>query len=185
MYCFPYNLSARGLKKALEKELVALSFPKNYLLLEAPRTDGFAYFLNEGFAMSYTFVDGKKRVESFWKAGQIMISSKSFFEQVPSTESIQLMENSELLCISYAGVMRLFERWPEANSLYRHIMIQCFEQIQDRVHDLQQLTAEQRHQKLLETFPDIEQIISQDYIASYLGITPQSLSRIKRLRRRA
>src|SRR3989337_558433 len=86
-----YPLSER-FKRSLEKELNALTLPKNYLLLEAPKIADQAYFLNKGFAMAYSYHDGKKYIEAFWKSGQIMVSSNSFFEQVPSMEYIQLMD---------------------------------------------------------------------------------------------
>lgn len=171
---------SRGFKKSLEKALIPLTLPKNHLLLEAPKIAEHAYFLNKGFAMAYTFVDGKRNTEAFWKAGQIMMSSNSFFEQVPSMEYIQLMQKSDVLCISYASVQNLFNNFPEANYIYQIIMNRHYENSRNRIHDMQRLDALQRFKKLLRIFPDIEQIVPQDCIASYLGITPQSLSRLKR-----
>lgn len=167
-------------KKAIETELIPLSLPKNHILLEAPAIAGHAYFLEKGFAMAYSFEEGRKITEAFWRSGQIMVSSHSFFEQVPSMEYIQLMEKSELLCISYAGIQRMFELHPEAHAIYRVIMNRHYAHSRGRVRDLQYLSALQRHEKLLNVFPNIEQIVPQDCIASYLGITPQSLSRLKR-----
>ena len=169
-------------KSAIKKELTPLSLPKNYLLLEPPRIAEYAYFLNKGFAMAYTFGNGQKCIEGFWQSGQIVMSAKSFFEQVPSLEFIQLMEKSEVLCISYAGVQQLFEAFPEAHFIYGVVMNQYYEQSKERIRDVHQLNAEQRHEKLLSRFSNIEQTISQEHIASYLVITPQSLSRIKRQR---
>jgi CRP-like cAMP-binding protein len=167
-------------KIAIEKELTLVSFPKQYLLLEAPKIAAHAYFLNDGFAMCYTFVDGEKQIEGFWKTSEIIVSARSFFEQVPAMEFIELLVPSEVLCISYQSVMRLFDSYPEANFIYRVVMNQYYEQSRQVIRDLQHLNAVERYEKLLTTFPNIEQIISQEQIASYLGITPQSLSRIKR-----
>ena len=167
-------------KIAIEQELTLLSLPKQYMLLEAPKIATHAYFIIDGFAMCYTFVKGNKQIECFWKAGQIMFSAKSFFEQVPSKEFIQLMVQSDVLCISYASVMRLFGAYPEAHFIYSVVMNKYYEQSRQRVRDLQQLNAIERYEKLLATFSNIEQLIPQEQIASYLGITPQSLSRIKR-----
>jgi CRP/FNR family transcriptional regulator, anaerobic regulatory protein len=167
-------------KRAIEKELVHLSLPKNYLLLEAPRISEHAYFLEKGFAMCYTFVKGKKQIEWFWTSRQIIVSTKSFFEQVPAKEFIQLIEQSEVLCISYAGVLRLFDAYPEAHFIWRGVMNQYYERSRERIHDIQFADAEERYKKLLFDYPGIEQFIPQEYIATYLGITPQSLSRIKR-----
>lgn len=167
-------------KIAVEKELTHLSLPKNYLLLEAPKVSGHAYFLNSGSAITYTFYKGKKQTEAFWPAGRIIISAKSFFEQVPSSEFIQLMELADVLHISYTSVLKLLDTFPEANHIYRITMNQYYEQSKEKARDLQHLTAKERYQKLCRNFPHIEQIAAQEYIASYLGITPQSLSRLKR-----
>jgi hypothetical protein len=59
-------------------------------------------------------------------------------------------------------------------------MNQYYENSRERTHDMQHLNARERYQKLLANFPQIEQIIAQEFIASYLGIAPQSLSRLKR-----
>lgn len=167
-------------KSALEKELILLSPPKNYVLLDPPRISEHAYFLVDGFAISYSFVKGRKVTEAFWKSGQIMVAFESFFEQIPSLEVIQLLEPSEVLCISYASVQRLFALYPEAQILYRIIMNRHYTHCRNRVRDLQQLSASQRLDKLIAAFPNIELIAPQDSIASYLGITAQSLSRLKR-----
>jgi CRP-like cAMP-binding protein len=171
---------SKSFKRALEKELIPLSFPRHHLLLATPNISGHVYFLSSGFAMAYVFINGNKVVEAFWKSGQILLSSNSFFEQVPSVESIQLMAKSDLLCISYDSVQRLFAAYPEATHLYRIIMNRHYEQNGNRFQDFRRLSAQQRLEKLLGIFPDIEQTVPQESIASYLGITPQSLSRLKR-----
>ena len=169
-------------KVALNKEMTRLSLPRNYLLLEAPNVSDHAYFLESGFAMSYTFVKGKMQTEKFWASGEIIVSAKSFFEQVPSKEFIKLMAQSEVLFISSAAVQRLFDYFPEANFIYRVIMNQYHEHCRDRIHDMQHLSSTERYDKLTSSFPAIEQVITQEHIASYLGIAPQSLSRIKRMK---
>jgi CRP-like cAMP-binding protein len=168
-------------KNALGKEITHLSLPKNYVLLEAHKISDHAYFLDGGSAMSFTFKDGKKQLEWLWQSRQLIVSPKSFFEQVPAKEFIQLLEQSEILCISYASVLRLFESFPEAHFIYRVILNKYYELSRERIREMQNLNGEQRYQKLLKSFYNIEQILPQEQIASYLGMTPQSLSRIKRL----
>lgn len=174
-----YPLSDR-FKRALENEITVLSLPKNYLLLEAPAVAPYVHFLNDGFAMSYTFVKGEKKVSGFWGDSQIVVSLKSFFEQTPSTEFIQLMVQSEVFFISRPSLLMLLDNFPEGNCLCRKIMHIYYEQCRSRLHDIQWLTATERYLKLRHHFPGIEQVISQEDIASYLSIVPQSLSRIKK-----
>jgi hypothetical protein len=74
----------------------------------------------------------------------------------------------------------LLQDFPEANAIYRMVMNEYVEQLRERIHDMQHLSAVDRFKKLHDRLPRIEQIVSQEYLASYLGITPQSLSRLKR-----
>jgi CRP-like cAMP-binding protein len=167
-------------KQAIERVLTPLSLPRYHMLLEATKIAECAYFLDDGFAMSYTFVKGKKQVDWFWKPGQVMVSVRSFFEQVPSQEFIQLRKDSELLCITHASVQDLFRAFPEAHFIYRVIMNQYYEHSRERTRDLQNLTAAERYEKMNRHFPHIEQYVTQKHVASYLGIAPQSFSRLKK-----
>ncbi|HLZ17736.1 MAG TPA: hypothetical protein VKQ08_11880, partial [Cyclobacteriaceae bacterium] len=136
-------------RMAIERELVPLSLPKNHILLEAPKVSDQVYFLDEGFAMIYRFVDSQRSVEGFWRPGQIMMSAKSFFEQVPSLEFIQLMEQSKVLCLSHAGALRLLKAFPESYFIYGTVINQYLEQCRERLRDIHHLNAERRHGKLL------------------------------------
>jgi CRP/FNR family transcriptional regulator, anaerobic regulatory protein len=167
-------------RQAVEKVITPLSLPNYFMLLEATKVAECAYFLDEGFAMSYTFVKGKKQVEWFWRTGEIMVSARSFFEQVPSQEFIQLRNHSELFCVTHNSVLQLFQTFPEAHFIYRVIMNQYYEHSRERTRDMQHLTAVERYEKLIRIYPHVEQHVTQEHIASYLGIAPQSFSRIKR-----
>jgi len=168
------------LKKGIEQEIMHMSLPKNHLLHEAPKVVEHAYFLESGFAMSYTFVDGQRNIEGFWKSRQIILFPSSLFKQEPSMEYVQLMEKSEVLCIHYSSVLKLFEQFPAAHFIYHKVMHEYYDQSRERIHDLRWLTAAKRFEKLISGFPEIEQVVPQECIASYLGIAPQSLSRIKK-----
>ncbi len=168
--------------QVLTKELTHLSLPKNYHLLEAPKISEHAFYIERGFAMSYTYVDGRKQPERFWGSGEIVFSPRSFFEQTPSQEFIQLLQVSDVWCVRYSVVMKLLRDFSEANAIYRVVMNQYLEQSRQRYRDLRSLNARERFDQMLGTYPQIEQIASQEIIASYLGVTPQSLSRMKRHR---
>lgn len=166
--------------KSLEKELAPIWLPRNHVLIQAPQVAEFVYFINSGFAMAYSYQNKKKIVEGFWRKGQVMTAAGSFYEQTPSVETIQLMQDSELFCLSHASLHRLFRKHTESHYLYHKILNRHFAQCRARIRDIQRLSAMERLEILGKLYPDIEQIVSQESIASYLGITPQSLSRLKR-----
>lgn len=171
-------------RESLAKAVIPLSLPRNYVLLEATKVAGCLYYIEEGLAMEYTFMKGRKQVEWFWRSGEILVSVRSFFEQIPAHEFIQVRTDCELFCITHAGFLDLFETHREAQIIYRSIMSQYIEHSRDRLRDMQSLTALSRYEKLIHRFPGIEQHVTQEDIASYLGVAPQSFSRIKRKQRR-
>jgi CRP-like cAMP-binding protein len=168
-----------ALKNALNQELQRYQYPKNHFLVQVHSTSQQLYFLEKGFAVSYYFQDGKKIVTSFWKPGEIILSPKSFCEHLPSDEAIQLTMESELLALSFQSVNKLFENFPIANVLARAIVARCHALSEERRIDLHYLSAWERYMKLLKTYPGIGLHAAQEMIASYLNITPQSLSRLR------
>ncbi len=167
-------------KAALLQEVTFLSLPKNHFLSEAPRTSDHVYLLADGFAVGFVFEEGEKVVHSFWGAGDIVLHPHCWFEKDSSVEFTQLAEKSEVWCISHEAIKVLMDSFKEACSLYRIIIGRYYFQSQTRLFDIQHRTAWQRYQRLIKLYSSIEQKVSQEYIASFLGITPQSLSRMKR-----
>lgn len=166
-------------KKALAKELQFVRFPKGHYLNQALSISQHAYFLEMGFAVTYHYHENRKIVTSFWKPGEIIISPKSFFEQSISNENIQLTIDGALHGITYSSVVKLFETFQVANALAHKIISRCHAKSESRIIDLHSLSAWDRYRKLIKEYPGIELHVSQDLIASFLNITPQSLSRLK------
>lgn len=179
-YLESFHPLSEDLKRFLNEHLIHLSFPKGHILLDIAKVATHAYFLNDGFAMSYSFNREGKITESFWKSGQIIVAFESFCYQKPSLETIELMKASDLLCISYETIDHILTRFPESNQLYRSMMNRQYLHVLKRVHMLKLNDLTQQYNKLLNTFPGLELIVTQKAIATYLGIAPQSLARIKR-----
>lgn len=171
-------------KFAIQREVTQVSLTENTILLQPPEISQFAYFLKQGLAISYTIHNETRVVEWIWGADQIILIPGSFFARIPTIEIVQLAVPSVLLSISYAGAMRLLNSFPEAHIIYRAIINNYYETARERVRDLQRLEGAERYRKLLRAFHGIDSILPQKQIASFLGITPQSLSRIKRKRNR-
>src|SRR5688500_12580652 len=118
----PIHPLSEDFKNSFIKNLTPLTLPKNHLLLEAPKISDHIYFLNKGFGMGYTFVEGRRYVTGFWKAGQMMISYKSFFEKTPSLEYIQVVTKSEVHCLSYSALQYLLSAFAEWRQLFLILM---------------------------------------------------------------
>lgn len=169
-------------ERSLEVELVPASFERNHILLDVPRIADFVYFIQRGMAMSYSVEKKKKVVDCFWQGGQIMTSVSSFCGDMPTTITIQLMSDADLLCLSKEALNRLLDKHQDAHLLYHKIVARYHKKCQKRIQDIQRKSAAARFESLIKAYPELEQFVPQENIASYLGITPQSLSRIKRLK---
>lgn len=167
-------------RDAVKKEGVPMSLPRNYVLLEAPRIADHLWFLDQGYAMTVTYVDGSRQVLEFWKAGEFIYPFASLFQHSPSMESIQLITKSRVICFSRASISELQETFPEAIHLERIFLHGMIDVFRKRLDDIRNLSTVIRYQNLIEAYPGLEQVVPQERIASFLGITPQSLSRIKR-----
>ena len=173
-----HPLSAE-LREALTGALRSVAFPKGHYLVQAQTPAHHAYFLERGFAVAFRYQANKRVVTDFWQQGEIILSPKSFFEQWVSDEIIQVTVNSELLSISYTAFKELVEQFPALNYLARDITADYYARSEERIVDLHTMDTWERYLKLLVVYPGIEQNVSQEIIASYLNITPQSLSRLK------
>lgn len=167
-------------KTALAKKTETVPLPKSHYLLQVSKVSDTAFFMETGFAMSFRYVKGKKHIDNFFKEESIVVSPRSFFQQLPSKESIITLTPSNILHISYRDVMLLLDNFKEASSIYRVIMNNYYEESRERVHDFQLLDAFERYEKFKKTYPLAERLVPHEQIATYLGIAPQHLSRLKR-----
>ena len=178
-----YYPVSKPFTEAVLRSVSALTLPKNQHLHEAPKVADYMYFLVSGFAVSYTFIDGENHVETFRSADEFILYPSSFCHRKPSLEYVMLTRKSEVLCFSHEDALRLLHDYPEGSLVFANIVGSLYEESQARLRDIHLMGAEERYRQLLNRYRDIEQSVSQDTIASYLGITPQSLSRIKRRNR--
>lgn len=109
-----------------------------------------------------------------------MVDYQSFLLQKPSNYYWQAMENSELLLIPYYAAQQLYQQSPHWDKFGRLIAEKVYMQVNERIEMLQFYTPEQRYTSLLQQKPELFRRLSQFQLASYLGIKPQSLSRIRK-----
>lgn len=166
-------------KEALKNELKYVTYPRGHYLVQAHTAAHHSYFMENGFAVAYQFRQDRRIVTDFWQPGEMILSPESFFRQVPTDEIIQLTTDSQLLSLSYHSANKLLGEHHVANLLARDITSEYLTKSQERIVDFHTLKAWERYTKLLKIYPGIELNVSQELIASYLNITPQSLSRLK------
>lgn len=137
------------------------------------------FYVSKGLVRIYYHKRDREITEWLAPGDSFCFSIRSFFERTPSRLIIHLLEPSELLAIHHDDLMRLCDRYHEVEKLFRRMITGSLVLSQIRMESLQFETARQRYQNLLEQFPTLLQRVPLAYIASFLGITQETLSRIR------
>ncbi len=137
-------------------------------------------FVVKGVFRVYYLIDGKESTR-FLGCENIFIGSiPSFTTQKPSIEYVEALENSELLMLSFQDLQKMCDMSPKWDRLVRYLAEYSYNEQQGRIYSLIALTAQERYEQLTKTRPDFIQRIPQYIIANYLGISPETLSRIRK-----
>lgn len=154
---------------------------KNELLLREGQVSNDYYFLEEGFMRAFAYdLDGKDVTTGFYPTGNVVVEVSSFFNRIPSRENIQALADCKGWFITYEQLNHLFHAYPEFREFGRSILVRILTTLKNRTLSMITETAEQRYEHLLKTNPDIFQNVPLKHIASFLGITDTSLSRIRK-----
>ena len=169
-------------KKNLEKFQGAFTekkIPAKTILLNEGEVSGHLYYIREGCLRMWFNKDGKDITFQFFFEGQGVSSIDSFVSKEPSMFIIESIEPSTIVAVSREDFNRIGEVYPEFNELFQKLIFQRFRNYAmlflSRIKD----TPRERYEDLLKNHPEIIKRVTQHYIASYLGITPISLSRIR------
>ena len=140
----------------------------------------FNIFVTRGCIRIYSITDeGQELTRYFAFEGKFGTALTSLIEQKPSFEFVQAVENAELLIISRQDFFHLVDTVPPVNFVYRDILEMAYITSQKRIYDFQGQPALERLKWLMAYQPDILSRLSSKVIASYLGVTPYTLSRLK------
>ncbi len=136
--------------------------------------------ISAGLVRYYINEDGNEGTYYFSKEGEFVCDYESFLPQVPSGKNIQALEDTSLYVVNYAGLQQLYQHVRQGERLGRLGIEQVFVTVLQQLSSFYKDSPEVRYQRFLSTFSAISQRVSQYYIASYVGIKPQSLSRIRK-----
>jgi CRP-like cAMP-binding protein len=154
---------------------------KNEFLLKEGRLCNEYFFLETGFIRAFAHdIDGNEVTTNFCSANQVVFEVSSFFNRTISKENFQAVVDCEGWFITYEQLNNLFHSLHEFRDFGRSILVKGFSSLKIRMLSMITETAEQRYEALLKTNPEIFQYAALKHIASYLGITDTSLSRIRK-----
>ena len=156
-----------------------LNVNKGDILLEEGKVAHYMYFIEKGFLHTFYNLDGKKVTSWFYDELQCITSWSSFYARKPSFESIECLENGVLYRISYSNFQKLIVKFPEFSNFARLQSEEILIVIDEFSKSWAFLTAEQKYKVLLEYSPQIELRVKLGLIASFLGISQETLSRLR------
>lgn len=166
-------------KTKLTEVLKQMKPNKGTILLKEGEICQHMYFLTKGFARGFYYQNGKDITSWFAMENDIATPFDSFVCQRPSYESVEILEDSILYAINYKDLQQLYRQYPEYNIIGRKLTEKYYVELMTRTMSFQFQTATERYHELLEHQPQLFQRTSLGHIASYLGISQETLSRVR------
>jgi CRP/FNR family transcriptional regulator, anaerobic regulatory protein len=174
------NLSSADIT-LIESYFEPFSFSKNEIIEEQDKIPEYLYFINSGYMrLFYYDENGDEVTTHFVTPSGFIASYLSLIHHTKAVENVECITDCVLLKIHKLKFKELVDKNENFKNYSLLIFQEAFVNIQTRANNLATLSAEQRYKKLIETNADILKNVPIQYIASFLGMKPESLSRIRR-----
>lgn len=173
-----YPLS-KELKEHLAQLLKEKHLRKREYLLTIGQVSRYVSFIQQGLLRTFYIRNTTEINTWFLKEGDVAISMRSFFGQVPSNQAIQAIEDTTISTLTYTELQELYSSYPELNIAGRIIMERNYQIWSERSNAIKMHNASERYRWLLEHHPELVLRVPAKYIASYLGVTEVTLSKIR------
>lgn len=157
-----------------------LSLPKGEFFLQSGKINEHIGFIHKGLVRYYVYKDEEESTFEFTKEGEFIADYQSFNSKSKSVQNIQAIEDCEILIIDYNDVQKIFNSTNNGNLIGRRIIEHRFEIMVNQLLAIYMQNNEERYQNFIKHYSDLSQRIPQYLIASYVGVKPESLSRIRR-----
>lgn len=168
------------LQEAIQQNTQVVFFKKKSIVLEHGKICRHCYFGLKGLVRAYYVNDnGAETTSWFMKERDIIISVQSFFGQEASHEVLEALEDTICISLHYELLEKIYRTFPEFNYIGRKLTELYYIQMENRAFSLRMDDAKQRYDRLLRQHPDIITRVPLQYVASYLGISAATLSRIR------
>ncbi len=164
----------------LNSKMEIITVPRKKLLIENGQVSRQMFFLYEGFVRFFHWKDGTEVTSDFYFAPGFITSFTSFIEQKPSVVNIQAMVKMEVLAMRYDDLQHLYHSIHQIERLGRLLTEQVFITFEKHLLSFLNNSPQERYLWLLKEYPEFIKNIPLQYLASYLGIAPESLSRIRK-----
>jgi CRP-like cAMP-binding protein len=164
---------------AIEKVTEKTELPKRHILLKKGKICNHLYFLEKGLVRNYFEEDDKELTNDITVDGAFVTSFSSFISQTPSVETIELLEDSILYAIHYDDLQHLYKTYPIMEHIGRLIAEYHYNSLAMKSYRLKFSNSAERYEALFNTKIEIIKRTPIGIIASYLGMSIETLSRIR------
>ncbi len=172
------SLTQNDLQKILH-HITPLNCPKYEHLLKEGQIAKYLYFIETGYLRSYEIMDGLEKTMNFGKPQRFMTNLESFTLRCPSNESIQAITDCQILQLSKKKLGELSREIPQLIQLQNWVFQEILRCKEERLKGFIQQKAGERYKSFVQQNPELAQVVSVNHLASYLGIAPETLSRIR------
>jgi CRP-like cAMP-binding protein len=166
--------------QVLEEKLTVQQLHKGDYLVRQGEVCRNVSFINFGLLRLFSIEDGKEICKGFVREDDYVSEYTSFLTQHPALENLEALEDCEVVNLSYINMQSLYKSNPVFEQFGRKIAEQLFIMLSTYNSSLLALTPEERYMIILDTQPEIIQRVPQYMIASYVGVSPEHLSRIRK-----
>lgn len=150
-------------------------------MLRAGEVSDTYLFLESGWMRGFAITpEGDEVTTGIFAPGNVVFEVSSFFQRIPSHENIQALQDCLAWSVNFEELNGLFHSRAEFREFGRGILVRGYASVKGRMLSMITLTAEQRYDALMRHHPEVLQHVPLKFIASYIGVTDSSLSRIRR-----
>jgi CRP-like cAMP-binding protein len=179
-YFSKFTTFSESESQAIRDSMLTKDFKRGSFLAKEGRPNTNTYFIISGLVRRYKMIKGEEVTTGFYTEGQWIVSLTGFTKDTMATDYLICSEDVSVVVGDEQKASRLFQQFPGFETISRAVMETVFaEQHKTMSHYLTD-SPEERYVRLLETRPDLFQRVPQYQLASYIGVKPESLSRIRK-----
>lgn len=166
-------------RATLLSHMLKQEMPKGHVLVPAGSICSSVYYIEKGLTKRFYMKDGKEVIEEFKAENSFACSMNGYITKRADGRQVELLESSVIWSLPYAMLEKLYDQYHDIERLGRYLITQELVAMHRRVQDLQFITAQERYANFAEKHPTLMQRVPLGMISSYLGITQETLSRIR------
>ena len=179
-YFSKYSTLSPAEQKAITDNALVKTFKKGEYLLRAGQVADETYFVLKGCIRDYIVVDGEEKTTNFFTEEQWVISLNNFGQATAAENYLICVEDTTVSIGNEAQAQKMFQSFPRFETIARAIVEEHFAIQKKQLTSFLRDSPEERYLNLLQTRPELLQRVPQYHIASYIGVKPESLSRIRK-----